>query len=148
VDDRKSDHDARRNADTKVFRNAVDQCAEVGFEMIIYTFGSGLNMENEEPSYIAKVTPMEYAHSKGIEVGAYSLSAAVGSTTQTTSSTRRLASPAELSLGNAPCFGSAWGTNYFRKLTNFGPDRASISLSRTGPYPGDICASTNHPGHQ
>ena len=32
-----------RNANSPAFRTAVDQCAEVGFEMIIYTFGSGLD---------------------------------------------------------------------------------------------------------
>ena len=50
-----------RNADTKSFRTAVDQCAEVGFEMIIYTFGSGLDVEREDPAYIAKVKADEAA---------------------------------------------------------------------------------------
>ena len=47
---------------------------EVGFEMIIYTFGSGLNAESTDPAYLAKIKEdVDYARAKGIEVGAYSL---------------------------------------------------------------------------
>jgi hypothetical protein len=63
-----------RSADSKIFRVAVDQCAAVGFEMIIYTFGSGLNMENTSEDYIARIkADVDYAHARGIQVGAYSL---------------------------------------------------------------------------
>jgi hypothetical protein len=37
-------------------KKAVDQCAEVGFEMIIMSFGSGLNMESKDPAYIKEVS--------------------------------------------------------------------------------------------
>jgi hypothetical protein len=30
-------------------RAAIDQAAEVGFEMIILSFGSGFDMDNEDP---------------------------------------------------------------------------------------------------
>ena len=63
-----------RHADPKTVRSAIDQCAEVGFEMVILTFGSGFNIENEDPEYIAQIKELvEYAHSKGIELGGYSL---------------------------------------------------------------------------
>src|SRR6185295_2214557 len=32
-------------------RKMVDQCAEVGVEMIILSFGSGMNLENPDPKY-------------------------------------------------------------------------------------------------
>jgi len=50
-------------------------------------------------------------------------------------------------FGNAPCFGSQWGFNYLRKITNFLAQTGLDLLEHDGPYPGDICASTNHPGH-
>ncbi|MGL6193865.1 MAG: hypothetical protein ACRC2T_03480, partial [Thermoguttaceae bacterium] len=53
---------------------AVDQCAELGFEMVILTFGSGFNIENESQEnleYIKKLT--KYANDKGVELGGYSL---------------------------------------------------------------------------
>ena len=51
-------------------------------------------------------------------------------------------------FGNAPCFGSQWGFNYLRKITNFLAQTGLDLLEHDGPYPGDICASTNHPGHR
>lgn len=138
-----------RNADSKSFRAAVDQCAEVGFEMIIYTFGSGLNVENEDPAYIAKVkADVEYAHGKGIEVGAYSLFSSRRIDDANDVINPKTGKPGGAIFGNAPCFGSVWGTNYLRKLTNFFAQTGLDLLEHDGPYPGDICAATNHPGHR
>lgn len=138
-----------RNADTKSFRAAVDQCAEVGFEMIIYTFGSGLNVENESPDYLAKVkADVNYAHSKGLEVGAYSLFSSRRIDDASDVINPKTGKPGGAIFGNAPCFGSVWGTNYLRKLTNFLAQTGLDLLEHDGPYPGDICASTNHPAHR
>ena len=138
-----------RNADTKSFRTAVDQCAEVGFEMIIYTFGSGLDVEKEDPAYIAKVkADVDYAHSKGLEVGAYSLFSSRRIDDANDVINPKTGKPGGAIFGNAPCFGSVWGTNYLRKLTNFLAQTGLDLLEHDGPYPGDICASTNHPGHR
>jgi hypothetical protein len=138
-----------RSADTQVFRNAVDQCAEVGFEMIIYTFGSGLNMESERPDYLTRIkADVDYAHAKGIEVGAYSLFSSRRVDDANDVINPKTGRPGGAIFGNAPCFGSAWGTNYFRKLTNFMAQTGLDLLEHDGPYPGDICASTNHPGHR
>jgi len=136
-----------RNADTKSFRSAVDQCAEVGFEMIIYTFGSGLDVEKEEPAYIAKVrADVDYAHGKGIQVGAYSLFSSRRIDDANDVINPKTGKPGGATFGNAPCFGSVWGTNYLRRLTNFLAQTGLDLLEHDGPYPGDICASTNHPG--
>ncbi len=43
-----------RSADPAAVRLAIEQCSEVGFELIIMTFGSGFQMENESPSYLEK----------------------------------------------------------------------------------------------
>lgn len=137
-----------RNADSASFRRAVDQCAETGFEMIIYTFGSGLDMENGKPEYMAKVkADVDYAHSKGIQVGGYSLfsSRSIGRDDDVISP--ETGKPGGAIFGNAPCFGSRWGLNYFRQLTNFIATTGFDLLEHDGPYPGDVCASTNHPGH-
>ena len=39
-----------------LFRSAVDQLADVGFEMIIYSFGSGFNLESNNNTYLEQVT--------------------------------------------------------------------------------------------
>ena len=55
-------------------RSAVDQCNASGFEMIILSFGTALNMESKDEAYIKSVAEsVEYAHSKGIEIGGYNL---------------------------------------------------------------------------
>ena len=55
-----------RRAEPEAVRLAIDQCAQVGFEMVILTFGSGFNLENEDPKYIAELKELaDYAHSKG-----------------------------------------------------------------------------------
>ncbi len=137
-----------RSADRVAFRRAVDQCAEVGFEMIIYTFGSGLDMENTDPAYMAQVREdVEYAHAKGIEVGGYSLLAS-----RRISDEQDVINPATgrtggAIFGNSPCLGSAWGADYFRRIKTFLEATDFDLLEHDGSYPGDVCASTNHPGH-
>lgn len=138
-----------RNADTKSFRLAVDQCAEVGFEMIIYTFGSGLNMESDDPAYLAKIrADVDYAHSKGIEVGGYSLFSSRRIDDANDVVNPKTGKPGGAIFGNAPCFGSRWGIDYLRRLTNFITVTGMDLLEHDGPYPGDVCASTSHPGHR
>ena len=59
---------------TKDIKNAVDQCKEIGLEMIIQSFGSGVNMESGCDSYLNRIKrAYDYGHSKGIRMGAYTL---------------------------------------------------------------------------
>ena len=138
-----------RNADAKSFRTAVDQCAAVGFEMIIYTFGSGLQMENTDLNYMARIkADVDYAHGKGIEVGAYSLFSSRHIDDQNDVINPKTGRPGGAIFGSAPCAGSAWGTAYLGKLKTFIESTGLDLLEHDGPYPGDVCASTNHPGHR
>ncbi len=138
-----------RSADPKAVRLAVDQCAEVGFEMVILTFGSGFNIENESPDYLSQIRELvEYAHSKGIELGGYSLLAS-----RRINDENDVVNPATGKPGgfaafdNSPCIGSVWGQDYFRKLYAFYEKTGFDLLEHDGSYPGDVCASTTHPGH-
>ena len=125
--------------------NAIDQCAAVGFEMLILSFGSGFDLENENPETLAKARSFSaYAHSKGIEIGSYSLlaSRSVGGGNDV------VMPPGEKPIfGNSPCLVSRWGTNYFRRLHEFHRDSGFTLLEHDGSYPGDPCASDQHPGH-
>ena len=51
-------------------------------------------------------------------------------------------------FGNAPCLASDWGTNYLRRIQEFIVATGLDLLEHDGPYPGDVCASTSHPGHR
>jgi hypothetical protein len=44
---------------------------DVGFEMLIFSFGSGFSLESSNPAYIKAVgDQIAYANARGIEVGA------------------------------------------------------------------------------
>jgi len=127
-------------------RLAVDQCEQVGFEMIIMTFGSGLDIENESPENIDRVKNLAaYAHSKGIALGGYSLLAS-----RSVDSKNDVVMPEGMMprFGHSPCIESEWGINYFKKLYNFYDKTGLDVLEHDGSYPGDICVSKVHPGHK
>lgn len=137
-----------RHADPKSVRLAIDQCAEVGFEMVIMTFGSGLDMENTDPAYMDQVREsVDYAHSKGIELGGYSLLASRRISDEHDVVNPKTGKTGGAIFDNSPCLCSEWGRDYFRKLTTF-VERTGIDvIEHDGSYPGDVCASTAHPGH-
>lgn len=126
--------------------NAIDQCAAVGFEMLILSFGSGFDMENERPATLERAKGWaDYARRKGIEIGSYSLLASrrVGGGNDV-----EMPPGEKITFGNSPCLESKWGTNYFRRLYEFHKESGFTLLEHDGSYPGDVCASTNHPGHR
>jgi len=137
-----------RNADSKSVRLAIDQCAEVGFEMVIMTFGSGFNMENVEPGYMAQMKKLvDYAHSKNIELGGYSLLASRRISDEHDVINPETGKTGGAIFGNSPCLCSKWGIDYFEKITTFIEQTGLDLLEHDGSYPGDMCASTSHPGH-
>ncbi|HEX5554719.1 MAG TPA: alpha-galactosidase [Chitinophagaceae bacterium] len=128
---------------------AIDQCSQVGFEMVILSFGSGLNMEDTSDVNIAKYkTLVDYAHSKGIELGGYSLFSSRHIDAANDVINPKTGKPGGAIFGNAPCLGSEWGLDYIKKLKTFITKTGFDILENDGPYPGDICASTTHPGHE
>ena len=57
-------------SESKNFRATVDQLAEVGFDMIFYSFGSGFNLEkaaNDNTTLNLLREDIAYANAKGIE---------------------------------------------------------------------------------
>lgn len=57
------------DATSAAVRKTLDQMAEVGFEMLIYSFGSGFSLESQDAEYLGQVKrDISYAHKLGIEV--------------------------------------------------------------------------------
>ena len=134
-----------RSADERTVTNAVSQCAETGFELVILSFGSGFDLENETPATLALAQCYaEYARRKGIEIGSYSLLASrhVGGGNDVV-----MPPGQNPTFGNSPCLVSPWGTNYFRRLYEFHRESGFTLLEHDGSYPGDVCQSDQHPGH-
>lgn len=138
-------------SDNASFTQEVDQMAAVGFEMLIYSFGSGFNLETLDPTYINQIKEqIAYAKSNGIEVGGYDLiclqrgdggyGGNVGYQWDT------VVTPPN-QYGEDACFASGWVdqlTEYAYTFIN----QTGLSMVETdGPYGGESCASTNHSMH-
>jgi hypothetical protein len=138
-----------RRADPNSVRLAIDQCADIGFEMVVLTFGSGFNIENEEAAYLAQLKELaDYAHRKGVELGGYSLLSSRRISDEHDVIDVETGRPGGARFGHAPCIGSEWGRAYFRKLYAFFQKTGFDLLEHDGSYPGDTCASRSHPGHR
>jgi hypothetical protein len=129
-------------------RNAIDQCAATGYEAVILSFGSHCNTEDTTKINIGKWKQLaDYAHSKNILLGSYTLF-----------SSRRISEEDDIidpltgkrgggAFGDAACFGSKWGLAFRDKVKYFYSHTGFDIWENDGPYPGDVCASTSHPGH-
>ncbi|MGN6436022.1 MAG: alpha-galactosidase [Agriterribacter sp.] len=127
---------------------AIDQCAATGYEALILSFGSHLNMEDSSAANIEKWKKLtDYAHSKNIKIGGYSLFSSRRIDDETDVVDPKTGKPGGAFFGNAPCFGSKWGLAYRDKIKLFFTKTGFDIWENDGPYPGDVCASTTHPGH-
>jgi hypothetical protein len=84
-----------RSAEPDTVRLALDQCAEVGFELAILTSGSGFDVEDRSDANLQRWRQLaDYAPRQGVQIGGYSLRrAAISSPTATTASAWTLAGP-------------------------------------------------------
>ncbi len=130
-------------------RTAVDQCVATGYEALILSFGSHLNMEDSSEANIRKwKTLADYAHEKKIAIGGYSLFSSRRISDEDDVIDSKTGKPGGAFFGNAPCFGSNWGLAYRQKIKHFFTQTGFDIWENDGPYPGDLCASTIHPGHK
>ena len=126
----------------------MDQCAEVGYEMIILSFGSGLDMEKESPEYYKKFKEyVDYAKSKGIELGGYSLLSSRWISDEVDVINPQTGERGGMIFGSSPCLSSDWGYNYFRKIKTFFNETGMSVFENDGSYPGNVCASLSHAHH-
>jgi hypothetical protein len=131
------------NSDPKRIRDAIDQAHEVGFEMIIVSFGSGLNLESTDHKYLETYKELaDDARAKGVALGGYSLLASRSAANPKDNTQGRPAM-----FGIMPCLGSEWGQWYLGQLRYFLGNADFGVLENDGSYPGDRCSATNHPGH-
>jgi hypothetical protein len=130
--------------------NAINQCAATGYEALIMSFGSHCHMEDTSAANIERWKKIaDYAHSKNILIGAYSLFSSRKISDSDDVIDAVTGKPdAGAFFGNAPCFGSKWGLTYRNKIKYFFAQTGFNIWENDGPYPGDICASAMHPGHK
>lgn len=136
------------SVDPVVVHRAIDQAAECGYEVVIFSFGSGLNMEDASESNISRFKAFaDYAHSRGLRIGGYSLLASRHIDDENDAIDPKTGKPGGMRFGFSPCLLSRWGLEYFESVRRFFEETGFDLLEHDGSYPGDVCASTAHPGH-
>jgi hypothetical protein len=135
-------------SDDEVVR-CIDQCVQTGYEAVILSFGSHLKMEDTSNINITRWKKLaDYAHSKGILLGGYALFSSRRISDEHDVIDPKTGKPGGALFGNAPCFGSTWGLDFRDKIKYFFEKTGFDIWENDGPYPGDVCASTSHPGHE
>ncbi|MFM1872964.1 MAG: hypothetical protein RL398_2386 [Planctomycetota bacterium] len=136
-----------RSAEPAAVRLAIDQCAEVGFEMVILTFGSGFDIEDASEANLQRWRELtDYAHGKGVQLGGYSLLSSRRIAPDSDNCiNRETGKPGGQVFGHAPALASAWGQEYFRKLYAFYERTGFDLLEHDGSYPGDHDAAARPP---
>ena len=129
--------------------DAIDQCKATGYEAVILSFGSHCNMEDTSAINVTKWKKLaDYAHRNGIFIGSYSLFSSRHISDEDDVIDPVTGKPGGAFFGYAPCYGSRWGLAYLDKLKYFIHQTGFDLFENDGPYPGDVCASTQHPGHK
>eukprot|EP01084_Bolivina_argentea_P272528 464033_1 len=127
-------------SNSSVYR-IINQCAQSGFEMLTFSFDSDFNMFTQnktELNYYKQL--IQYANSKGIEIGGYNLEA------MTLNYTQYNRVEIDGSKPSGACFASGWYdnlTSYVDTWVNIG----GTMFITDGPYPGYSCASLEHKYH-
>lgn len=135
--------------DTAQIRKAVDQCVATGYEAVILSFGSALNMEDTSAGNLKMYKEVaDYAHSKNILIGGYALFISRSISPDVDVINPHTGKPGQVGGGSSPCMASAWGIEWLQKIKNFFEKTGFDMFENDGPYGGDVCASTKHAGHK
>ncbi len=135
--------------DDQQVKDAIDQCSATGYEAVILSFGSHIDMEDTAAGNLRRWKELaDYAHSRKIFIGGYSLFSSRKISEEDDVISPLTGKTGGAFFGNAPCFGSKWGIAYAGKIKNFYTATGFDIWENDGPYPGDLCASTTHPGHK
>ena len=131
-----------RSADWNTVKNAIDQCAEVGFEMAIMSFGSGFNTLDISEQNLAYANKMsQYGKERGVEVGSYAL------LSSSNAGADNIVTPEGIPAthGRCPSLASKWGQDHFNRLYTFYRKSGFMLFEHDGSYPGDVDVKARPP---
>lgn len=126
----------------RTIRKAVDQCCAVGLEMIIQSFGSGVNMESDSKYYLNRIKKAyDYGHKKGLRMGAYTLAYV--------KNYRPVRGDEALNHDGSHicrCLANDWAEQYMKKVIRFIDKTGADAVEIDGPYGMMMCAGgkTHH----
>ncbi|MGI9430013.1 MAG: hypothetical protein ACR2NM_15235 [Bythopirellula sp.] len=127
-------------------RQAIDEAADVGFEALILSFGSGFNMDNVDPTFLREWKEVaDYADQRGVEIGSYSLFSS-----RDVGSKHMIVSPdgQRPTHGQCPAVTSEWGQNWLARMRSFYSATGFDQFENDGPYPGDVDVTSRPPLQQ
>ena len=127
--------------DGKVLRDSADMLADIGYDMIIQSFGSGIQLESEDPNYIARVkSDYDYVHSKGLTIGGYTL-AIIRDYRPMNHDCATNGDHSKISR----CLCTKWSEGYWNRVVSFLEQTGSDFIEIDGPYHFYTCTG-NQPG--
>jgi hypothetical protein len=126
---------------------AIDQISQVGFDKLF--IDSGITYEDISERNIDWLKDVcDYAKTKGICVGGYELMmASRGRGAENDCIDPATMKPGSM-FGQSTCGGSQWGQTFSSNIWVLVAATGLDSFDPDGPYHGDPCASTTHPGHR
>ena len=127
----------------RTIRKVVDQCHELGIEMIIQSFGSGVNMESGNERYLARIKKAyDYGHSKGIRMGAYTLAYV--------KNYRPVRGDEALNHDGSHicrCLATDWSKQYMKNVLRFIDRTGADAVEIDGPYGMLMCSGGKTHNH-
>lgn len=127
----------------RTIRKVVDQCKEIGIEMIIQSFGSGVNMESGNKRYLERIKKAyDYGHSKGIRMGAYTLAYV--------KNYRPVKGDEALNHDGSHicrCLATDWSKQYMKNVLRFIDRTGADAVEIDGPYGMLMCAGGKTHNH-
>lgn len=127
----------------RTIRKAVDQCKEIGIEMIIQSFGSGVNMESNNERYLERIKKAyDYGHSKGLRMGAYTLAYV--------KNYRPVKGDEALNHDGSHicrCLATDWSKQYMQDVLRFIDRTGADAVEIDGPYGMLMCAGGKTHNH-
>ncbi len=128
---------------SSAIRKAVDQCVEVGLEMVIQSFGSGVNMESGNERYLNRIRKAyDYGHKKGLRMGAYTLAYV--------KNYRPVRSHEALNHDYSHicrCLSCEWAEKYMKKVVRFIDKTGADAVEIDGPYGMLMCSGGKTHNH-
>ena len=133
------------NATSAGIRRVAAQAAEVGFEAMLLSFGSGFDPASTDPTYIASVaSDTAFAKSLGIEMGGYTLMQL--SYGGVTGDDKCISPDGPGSSVDIADFSTAYHQQYRDNIVSFLNKTGMAMLETDGPYEGATCAVTSKSG--
>lgn len=130
------------SSDEKKIKEGIDQAKASGFNMVLLSFGSGVNVEDVSAGNIEKYKRIcDYAHEKDILIGSYTMAVARGDQGAHESYNG--------CWGNMRCMTSATAETSLKNALKFYKETGMDCIEIDGTYPSWVCNNKKpeHIGH-